>query len=110
MGNLTRKNLRRTASFRYVRSALEELGVTRQAWPKLGYRSRKRSATNGSWNFWCDQTEHELYGLLYQARAAYRKLMKVSHPDNGHDQSKAIRLNAVWNFVLRQFRKHGYEL
>lgn len=102
--------VRRTASFRYIRSALTELGVESKSWPKLGYRSKKLSNTNGAWNFWADQSDHQLYELLYQARANYRKLMKVSHPDKGYDQSKAIRLNAVWGFVLRQFRKHGFEL
>lgn len=107
---LARKPLvRRTASFRYVKSALMELGVTSKAWPRLGYRA-KRGSSNAWWNFWADQSDHQLYELLYRARTNYRKLMKAAHPDKGHDQSEAVRLSLVWQFVLKQFRKHGYEL
>lgn len=109
-GQLTKLALTRAGSSRYVKAALKELGVTREAWPKLGYRSKKLSATSGSWNFWRDQTDHELYGLFYQARAAYRSKMKKAHADNGGKHTEAIRLNAIWKFVRTQFEKHGYEL
>lgn len=87
---------------------LRELGVTRPNGPKRGVSWKGRNGHH--WTFWQSQSDEELYDLLHSAKTAYRSKMKRAHSDKGGNHAKAVRLNQIWKFVLRQFKKHSYEL
>jgi len=68
-------------------------------------------ANYGTRTFW---KRGNLPYLLYEARSAYRELIKRAHPDKGGDAGTFHEthqsLKTLWRNVQNAFKRHGYKL
>jgi hypothetical protein len=59
--------------------------------------------------FWLAQ-EHQLYEILVDVKAAYKRLMKRVHPDKGGCPKLCAYVNAVNDRITFLFKRKGIQL
>lgn len=69
---------------------------------RLQHLNRKRSP-----KFW---QRDDLQFVLVDAKKAYLKAIKQSHPDKGGSTEDTIEINKAWEFIERRFAIKGFKL